>query len=57
MLELMQKCLCNIFLTKLGPFDFNFIFQGLWLSILVKLNVTGFGKVFKKLKHLGLILA
>jgi len=49
----MQKCLCNTFLAKLGPYDSNFTFQGLWLSFLVKLNVTGFGKFFTKLKYLG----
>jgi len=42
----MQKGLCNTFLAKLGSFDSNFTFQGLWLSFLVKLNVTGFGKFF-----------
>jgi len=44
MLEVMQKSLCNTFLAKLGPFDSNFTFRGLWLIFLVKLNVTGFGK-------------
>jgi len=42
--ELMQKGLCNAFLAKLGPFDSRFTFQGLWLTFLVKLNVTSFGK-------------
>jgi len=32
MLELMQKDLCNTFLAKLGPFDSNFTFQGLWFN-------------------------
>jgi len=57
MLELMQKGLCNRFLAKLGPFDSNFTFQGLRLSFLVKLNVTGFGTFSTKLKYLGHILA
>jgi len=57
MLELMQKGICNIFLAKLGPVDSNFTFQGLRLSFLVKLNITGFGKFFKKLKYLWHILA
>jgi len=48
MLELMQKGLCNRIHAKLGPFDSNFTFQGLWISFLVKLNITGFGK--KKLQ-------
>jgi len=48
MLELIQKGLCN---------NYNFIFQGLWLSFLVKLNATGFGKFFTKLKYLEHILA
>jgi len=57
MLELKQKGLWNTFLAKLGPFDSHFTFQGLWLTYLVKLNVTGFGKCFTKLKYLGHILA
>jgi len=57
MLELMLKGLCNILLTKLGPFDSYFTFQGLWLSFLVKLNTTGFGKFFTKLKYVGHIQA
>jgi len=52
MLELMQKGLCDTFLAKLGPSDSHFTFQGLWLIILVKLNVTGFGNFFTKLKYL-----
>jgi len=46
MLELKQKGLCNTFLAKLGPFDSNFTFQGLWLNFLVQLNVTGFSNFF-----------
>jgi len=38
MLELMQKGLRNICLAKLGHFDSNFTFQGLWLSFLVEHN-------------------
>jgi len=57
MLELMQKGLCNRFHAKLGPFESNFTFQRLWLSFLVKLNVTGFGTFFTKLKYLGQIPA
>jgi len=45
-----QKGFCNTFLVKLDPFDSHFIFQELWLTFLVKLNVTGFGKFFTKFR-------